>query len=98
MYIVHVWSAREDVVMTPQELREWRKALDLTQEDAARALGVTLRGYAKWEAGHAPIAERVRLAAQMYLRRHRSIHGFGGAPLLYVAREHESEMNPKPTQ
>src|SRR6516164_8102164 len=79
------------VVMTPQELKEWRKDLDFTQERAARALGVTLRGYAKWEAGSAPIAERVDLATRMYLRWHRTVHGFGGAPLLYVARQYESE-------
>jgi transcriptional regulator with XRE-family HTH domain len=84
--------------MTPYELREWRKALDFTQEGAARALGVSLRGYAKWEAGTAPIGERVNLAAQAYLRRYRSIHGFNGVPLLYVAREYESTDNPKPVQ
>lgn len=77
--------------MTPQELRDWRKALDLTQEQAARALGVTLRGYSKWESGTTQIAERVELAAKMYLRIHRSKHGFNGRPLLYVAHVYWSD-------
>lgn len=72
--------------MTPDELREWRQALKLTQGEAANIFGVTTRGYAKWEAGEAPIDERTDLAAKQYLRIHRSRHGFNGRPLLYVVR------------
>ena len=76
--------------MTPQELRDWRKSLKITQEQAAQALGVTERGYFKWENGDSPITHRVDLAAQMYLRKHRTEHGFHGLPLLYVVRLYEN--------
>jgi transcriptional regulator with XRE-family HTH domain len=71
--------------MTPQELRDWRKALDFTQEQAAEIFGVTTRGYAKWEAGDAPIDTRTHLAAKAFLREYRSKHGTrDGRPLLYI--------------
>ena len=82
--------------MTPQELRGWRQALDLSQEQAAHALGVTLRGYTKWESGETPIAERVKLAAQMYLRLHRTTWGNRRLPLLYIARIYENQTNRTP--
>jgi transcriptional regulator with XRE-family HTH domain len=84
--------------MTSQELRDWRKAIDLAQEQAAHALGVTLRAYANWEVGEVPIANRVELAAKMYLRIHRSRHGSRGAPLFYFGCVFESEDNPKPEE
>jgi len=84
--------------MTPQELRDWRKSLKYTQEQAASALGASLRGYTKWEAGDAPIGERLQLAAEAHLRRHRTRHGFDGLPLLYVARIYESAADRIPAE
>lgn len=37
--------------MTPTAIREWRSRLGLTQQQAADALGVSLRMYAYYEAG-----------------------------------------------
>ena len=37
-----------------QELVEWRSKNDLSQEQAARFLGVNLGRYAKWERGDSP--------------------------------------------
>jgi antitoxin PrlF len=82
--------------MTPQELRDWRQALKFSQEKAAHALGVTTRAYTKWESGETPIAERVKLAAQMYLRLHRTARGNNGSLLLYTARVSENETNRVP--
>jgi transcriptional regulator with XRE-family HTH domain len=84
--------------MTPKELREWRQAMNQTQEEAARILDVTLRGYANWESGKTPIARRVELASQMLLRQHRSRVGHGGRPLLYISRTYEHERGGKPIE
>lgn len=35
--------------MTPDELRDWRARMGLTQEEAATRLGVTLRAWQHWE-------------------------------------------------
>ena len=77
------------VVMTPQEMRDWRVAAELTQEEAGAVLGVSGRAVAKWEAGEAPIDERTRLATMMHLRIRRSVHGNHGKPLLYLAHVYE---------
>jgi transcriptional regulator with XRE-family HTH domain len=82
--------------MTPKELREWRQALELTQEQAARGLDVTLRAYTKWESGETPITKRVDLATRMYLRLHRTTWGNRGLPLVYVARVYGDEADTKP--
>lgn len=39
--------------MTPADLRAWRAAMFLTQQQAAEALGVSLRTVKSWEAGFA---------------------------------------------
>ena len=41
--------------MDAQDLKNWRRQLGLTQKQAADALGITLRGYQKREAGATPI-------------------------------------------
>lgn len=56
--------------MTPQEFKDWREALGLTQQQAAELLGVTRRAVVKWEAGAAPISRAVFLACK-YLAEHR---------------------------
>lgn len=45
--------------MTPQELREWRTKLGISQTKAAEQFGVTLSQYWKWEAGKAAIPKNV---------------------------------------
>jgi DNA-binding transcriptional regulator YiaG len=42
--------------MTKDELRAAREEMGLSQEQAARALGVSLSGYKKWELGIANIS------------------------------------------
>jgi len=37
--------------MTNEEIKNWRKSLNLTQAEAAERLGVTRRGYQMYEAG-----------------------------------------------
>lgn len=39
--------------MTPADLRAWRAAMAYTQQQAAQALGVSLRTIKAWEAGFA---------------------------------------------
>lgn len=39
--------------MTPADMRAWRSAMDYTQQQAAQALGVSLRTVKAWEAGFA---------------------------------------------
>lgn len=70
--------------MTPQDFRNWRKFLDLTQGEAADVLGVTRRAVAKWEAGDAPIDKRTELAVRAYRDEHVMRHGVKGHTLLFV--------------
>jgi len=72
--------------------------MKITQEEAARILDVTLRGYANWESGKTPVARRVDLAVQMLLRQHRTRVGNGGFPLLYVVRTYENEKGGRPLE
>ncbi len=39
--------------MTPADIRAWRAAMAYTQQQAAQALGVSLRTVKAWEAGFA---------------------------------------------
>lgn len=55
--------------MTPDDLKAWRKWLDLTQAQAAQALGVSLSQLSNYEAGRdrwskrpAPIPKAIALA------------------------------------
>jgi transcriptional regulator with XRE-family HTH domain len=48
--------------MSPAQLRAWRKRLDLSQTEAANALGLSLRGYQNYEGGHRRITKVVALA------------------------------------
>jgi DNA-binding transcriptional regulator YiaG len=50
--------------MTSREMREWRKTLGLTQQEAASALGVGARTVRAWEGGEWPIPTTVAFACQ----------------------------------
>ena len=39
--------------MTPADIRAWRSAMGYTQQQAAQALGVSMRTVKAWEAGFA---------------------------------------------
>jgi len=59
------WEAK----MQPDELKEIRKAMGLSQQDFAVALGVSRVLVGQMERGQAPIERRTALAAQ-YLAEH----------------------------
>lgn len=48
--------------MKPALLRQWRDRLDLSQREAADALGLSLRGYQYYEAGERKIGQHIALA------------------------------------
>lgn len=48
--------------MNGEEFKTWRKGQNLTQQEAADALGVTKRSVQLWEADERPISRTVALA------------------------------------
>lgn len=48
--------------MTPEEFKAWRKRLELTQTQAAEALGLSLRAIQYYERGEREITRTVALA------------------------------------
>jgi transcriptional regulator with XRE-family HTH domain len=50
--------------MTPNELREWRKAKGMTQGQGAELAGVSLRTYKRWELGELPVPRLLELYIQ----------------------------------
>ena len=57
--------------MTPDELKEVRSRLGLTQTQLANELGVTLNAVQRWEAGDRPIRRVTELALKTLERRRR---------------------------
>lgn len=55
--------------MTPADLRAWRVRLGYSQAQAARALGMELRGYRRLENGERGISRRTELACA-WVERH----------------------------
>jgi DNA-binding XRE family transcriptional regulator len=55
-----LWSL--GVEQEAAQLHDWRKARGLTQEDAASALGISMRMIAYYEAGRYPIPKTITLA------------------------------------
>ena len=61
--------------MTPDQIRAWRKALDFSQAEAARALDVPVQTLRAWEAGRYPVKHgRVLALACGALARRDSAH------------------------
>ena len=56
--------------MAPAELRRIRQSLGLTQEELARALGVTPNTVARWEQGVHAVSPLARLALLHLARTH----------------------------
>jgi len=52
-------------VMTPKELKQLRLRIGWTQEEAARQLQVSVRTWARWEAGETRIMEAVAAFVKM---------------------------------
>jgi transcriptional regulator with XRE-family HTH domain len=48
--------------MTGEDFKTWRKAMGLTQQQAADAIGVTKRSVQLWEADDQPVSRTVALA------------------------------------
>jgi DNA-binding XRE family transcriptional regulator len=48
--------------MKPAELRAWRERLGMTQEQAAKALGITRRSFVRYEMGQREITKPLALA------------------------------------
>jgi len=42
--------------MTPEQLKQARKSLGLTQAAMAAKMGIILRKWERWEGGHSPIS------------------------------------------
>jgi len=54
---------------SPADIVAWRDRIGVTQEQAARMLDVSVRGYQFWEIGNRPISRTVQLACR-YLEEH----------------------------
>lgn len=50
--------------MTPAALRAWRECMGYTQQQAAQALGVSLRTIKAWEGGETAVPAIVPLACE----------------------------------
>jgi len=57
--------------MTSEELRAIRAEMGANQREAAEMLGVTLRGYTRWESGDRSIPGPAVLLFRFLLREHR---------------------------
>ena len=52
--------------MTPEQLKQARQQLGLTQAAMAKAMGIGTRKWERWEGGHSPISpEGARLVEMM---------------------------------
>ena len=50
--------------MKPEELKQRREALGMTQDDLARELGVKMMTVSRWERGVYPIPRHIELAIE----------------------------------
>lgn len=66
------------------ELREWRKLLGYTQQDAANEFGVTRATIQNWEHGVTPVPLTVHLASRQLVRLWKQRAEFGPVTLVYA--------------
>ncbi|MDU6835345.1 MAG: XRE family transcriptional regulator [Bradyrhizobium sp.] len=69
--------------MTGLELKEWRRAMDVTRQQAGAELGVTRATSQNWEYEITPIPVTVGLACRQLLRRKKRRPDFGPVTLVY---------------
>ncbi len=60
--------------MQPNDLIAWRRRLDYSQNDAARALGCGRRSVQMWECGYNAIPLYIELACRQILAEHPEKH------------------------
>ena len=70
--------------MRGSELREWRKILGYTQEEAGEALDVTRVTIQNWEYEITKPPRSVQLACRLLLRRWKQLPNFGPVTLVYA--------------
>lgn len=70
--------------MRGSELREWRKILGYTQEQAGKALGVTRATIQNWEYESSSIPVAVQLACSVLMRRWKQRPEFGPVTVAYT--------------
>ena len=85
--------------MRGSELREWRKILGYTQEQAGKALGVTRATIQNWEYELTSIPVAAKLACSVLVRRWKQRPEFGpvtvaytGIPLSLVAQAQDEKL------
>ncbi len=71
--------------MNGPELRQWRKLLGYTQEQAANEFGVTRPTIQNWEYQVTPVPVAVDLASRQLLRRWKQRPEFGPVTLVYAS-------------
>ena len=71
--------------MNGPELKEWRKLLGFTQEQAAKEFGVTRPTIQNWEYEITPVPVSVDLASRQLLRRWKQRPEFGPVTLVYAS-------------
>ena len=70
--------------MRGSELREWRKILGFTQEQAGKVLGVTRATIQNWEYESSSIPVAVQLACSVLMRRWKQRPEFGPVTVAYT--------------
>ena len=78
--------------MNGPELRQWRKLLGYTQEQAANEFGVTRPTIQNWEYEITSVPVAVDLASRQLLRRWKQRPEFGPVTLVYAS----APLGPKP--
>ena len=56
------------VIMTPEQLKNARHKLGLTQAAMAKAMGIGTRKWERWEGGHSPISPEGARLVEMLLK------------------------------
>lgn len=61
--------------MTPNEIKQARKEMGMTQAKLATFMGIGTRKIERWEAGHNPISSEGATLLRMLLEQHRQATG-----------------------